>query len=180
MKTQHFNFMFYPIENSRKNMVAGRGAQFLKENLLACAACGVNFYANMCSVEKNRWCKVFQKMHHMNFFSMRRMNPECKKCWQKFNFGKLQPEVLIWFVTEVFCPDLWTCRVFENNKMKLIWRISANILSNHLKYFWRKISTIGRHFAKLIKFLIFHSPFLGSDCDRGGGAPVLWAGCAAD
>ena len=32
----------------------------------------------------------------------------------------------------------------------------------------------------MIKFLIFHPPFLDSDCDRGGGAPVLRAGYAAD
>ena len=35
--------MFYPIENPRKNMVAGRSAHFLKENPLVRAGCGVNF-----------------------------------------------------------------------------------------------------------------------------------------
>ena len=63
-------------------MVADRGAQFLKENLVAWAVCGVNFYANMCKVEKIVDAKITE-MHHINFFSMRRMNFECKKCWQK-------------------------------------------------------------------------------------------------
>ena len=92
-----------------------------------------------------------------------------KKCWQKFSFKKLQSKVLIWFINEVFCPDCRRVGVIKNNKMKLIWKISANILFNYLKDFWRKISIIGMHFAKLIRFLIFHPPFLASDGDRGGG-----------
>jgi len=50
--------------------------------------CGVNFYANMCKVEKIVDAKITE-MHHINFFSMRRMNFECKKCWQKFILKKV-------------------------------------------------------------------------------------------
>ena len=92
-----------------------------------------------------------------------------KKCWQKFSFKKLQFKVLVWFITEVCCPDCGRVGVIKNNKIRLIWVISANIFSNYLKGFWTKISILWVHSAKLIRFLIFYPPLLGSEGDRGGG-----------
>ena len=90
---QHFNFLcFYPIGSWSKIMVAGRGAQFLKENLLAWAGVASISTPHM-QGGKNSWCKDFSEMHHINFFSMRRMNYECKKCWQKFILRKLHYKV---------------------------------------------------------------------------------------